>query len=105
MQLRDMGATVYVLILMIALVFGLVVFMDYYEERCIVRCKETRDLLIERIKDMKRSGAIDDLSAIELFKAVHAVPFEEHVRRCMTRGNPATLYPSELASVFESDDR
>ena len=85
-----------VLFVVLLLFFGVVILMDIWEDRCIQKCHEYRLRMLDRIRDLKRSGAIDDVTVIRLMRAVHDVPFENHVRMVMTRRDPATLYPSEL---------
>lgn len=85
-----------VLGIVLILFFALIVSLDFWEGRCIERANLTRQAMIEKVRALKRSGAIDDITAIKLARAVHDVPFEEHVRLCMSRRDPAVLYPSEL---------
>jgi hypothetical protein len=85
-----------VLLIGLSLLILMVVLMDVWEARCIDRCHKDRARMIERVRELKRSGAIDDITAIKLVRAVHEVPFEEHVRLCMSRRDPSVLYPSEL---------
>jgi hypothetical protein len=89
---------VYVLVLGLGLLATLIILMDLWEAKCIEDCRISRERMIEKVRDLRRSGAIDAVEAIRLVRAVHDVPFDEHVRLCMSRQDPAILYPSELDS-------
>jgi hypothetical protein len=88
----------FVLLVGLALLVALIVAMDWWDARCIEQCRQERQRMIEKIRELKRSGAIDDITMIKLVRDVHDVPFDEHVRYCRSRRDPAVLYPSELDS-------
>jgi hypothetical protein len=88
-----------VLLIGLGLLIAIVILMDVWEQRCIDRCHQDRARMIEKVRELKRSGAIDDITSIRLVRAVHEVPFEEHVRYCMSRRDYSVLYPSELDNV------